>query len=104
RIAPDVWQAVGLALGRPMRMNLDRDANEEPEDAGHLAIPALLLRFGRGQRVLRQLRGCVETVRSCSVDRCELAARSRQTSFRPGGMELVRGHRRVGTVVHAQGG
>lgn len=43
----DTWQRVGLALGRPIRVDLQRDALEEPADAGHLAMQELVLRLGR---------------------------------------------------------
>ncbi len=43
----DSWQRVGLALGRPIRIDLVRDVLEEPPDAGHLAIQELVLRLGR---------------------------------------------------------
>ncbi|MFI5042756.1 MAG: hypothetical protein ACHQNA_13080, partial [Acidimicrobiales bacterium] len=44
----DAWQRVGLALDRPLRIELSRDAREEPADAGHLAIQELVMRLGRG--------------------------------------------------------
>src|ERR1700690_1024588 len=43
----DAWQRVGLALDRPVRIELSRDVREEPADAGHLAIQELVLRVGR---------------------------------------------------------
>lgn len=43
----DTWQRVGLALGRPLRVDLSRDVEEEPVDAGHLAVQELLLRLAR---------------------------------------------------------
>ena len=43
----DAWQRVGLALGRPVRIDLLRDVLEEPADAGHLAVQELILRLGR---------------------------------------------------------
>jgi transcriptional regulator with XRE-family HTH domain len=43
----DTWQRVGLALGRPLRVELSRDVEEEPVDAGHLAVQELLLRLAR---------------------------------------------------------
>ena len=43
----DSWQRVGLAIGRPVRIDLLRDVLEEPPDAGHLAIQELVLRLGR---------------------------------------------------------
>ena len=44
----DAWQRIGLALDRPLRIELSRDAREEPADAGHLAIQELVMRVGRG--------------------------------------------------------
>jgi transcriptional regulator with XRE-family HTH domain len=43
----DSWQRIGLALGRPFRVDLLRDALEDPRDAGHLAVQELILRLGR---------------------------------------------------------
>jgi len=43
----DAWQRLALAVDRPMRIELRRDAREEPADAGHLAIQELVLRLGR---------------------------------------------------------
>ncbi|HXR27645.1 MAG TPA: helix-turn-helix domain-containing protein [Candidatus Baltobacteraceae bacterium] len=44
----DAWQRIGLALDRPLRVELSRDVREEPADAGHLAIQELVIRVGRG--------------------------------------------------------
>ena len=43
----DAWQRLALAVDRPMRIELRRDAREEPADAGHLGIQELVLRLGR---------------------------------------------------------
>ncbi|HTS15275.1 MAG TPA: helix-turn-helix domain-containing protein [Candidatus Sulfotelmatobacter sp.] len=43
----DTWQRIGLALDRPLRIELSRDIQEEPADAGHLAIQELVMRVGR---------------------------------------------------------
>jgi len=43
----DTWQRLALAVDRPMRIELRRDALEEPADAGHLAIQELVMRDGR---------------------------------------------------------
>jgi len=43
----DAWQRLALAVDRPMRIELRRDAREVPADAGHLAIQELILRLGR---------------------------------------------------------
>lgn len=46
-VSLDFWQSLAVAIGRPLRWSMDRDAQEEPADAGHLAIQSLLLRLGR---------------------------------------------------------
>jgi len=53
----DAWQRIGLALGMPMQVNLQRDPGEEPADAGHLGMQELVLRLGRvaGYRGLVEL-------------------------------------------------
>jgi transcriptional regulator with XRE-family HTH domain len=43
----DTWQRLALAVDRPVRIELRRDAREEPVDAGHLAIQELVMRLGR---------------------------------------------------------
>ena len=47
RTSLDAWQRIGLALDRPLRIELSRDAREEPADAGHLGIQELVMRVGR---------------------------------------------------------
>lgn len=42
-----VWQRLAMALDLPLRVELGRDAQEQPTDAGHLAIQELILRLGR---------------------------------------------------------
>jgi transcriptional regulator with XRE-family HTH domain len=44
----DTWQRIGVALDRPLRVELPRDRLEETADAGHLGIQELVLREGRG--------------------------------------------------------
>jgi transcriptional regulator with XRE-family HTH domain len=44
----DALQRIGLALDRPLRIELSRDVREEPADAGHLGIQELVMRVGRG--------------------------------------------------------
>ncbi len=43
----DAWQRLGLAVGRPLVVTLQRDIGGETADAGHLAIQELVLRRGR---------------------------------------------------------
>lgn len=43
----DTWQRLALAVGRPLMVSLQRDPQEEPLDAGHLAMQELVLRLGR---------------------------------------------------------
>lgn len=43
----DLWQRLGLAVGRPLDVRLQRDVLGETADAGHLAIQELVLRLGR---------------------------------------------------------
>jgi transcriptional regulator with XRE-family HTH domain len=43
----DTWQRLGLAAGRPLRVELERDRAGETDDAGHLAVQELLLRLAR---------------------------------------------------------
>ncbi len=43
----DSWQRVALALGRPLRVELTRGADDTPVDAGHLVVQELLLRLAR---------------------------------------------------------
>ena len=47
QLSLDAWQRVALALDRSLRVELNRDPNEEPADAGHLAIQELVLGLGR---------------------------------------------------------
>jgi transcriptional regulator with XRE-family HTH domain len=43
----DAWQRLALAVDRPLRVELRRDAREEPVDAGHLVLQELVMRLGR---------------------------------------------------------
>lgn len=43
----DTWQRLGIALRRPLRVELARDPDEAPADAGHLALQELVLRLAR---------------------------------------------------------
>jgi transcriptional regulator with XRE-family HTH domain len=42
-----LWVALGLVLGRPLRVEFSRRVDSETADAGHLAIQELVLRLGR---------------------------------------------------------
>ena len=42
-----LWIALGMTLGRPLRMEFSRPVDPETADAGHLAIQELVLRLGR---------------------------------------------------------
>jgi transcriptional regulator with XRE-family HTH domain len=53
-LSMDSWQRVSLALGRPMRIDLTRDFEEDPVDAGHLAMQELVLRTARGAGYVRR--------------------------------------------------
>ena len=43
----DALQRLALAVGRPLRLELARDPQAGPADAGHLAIQELVIRLGR---------------------------------------------------------
>jgi transcriptional regulator with XRE-family HTH domain len=43
----ETWQRMTMAVGRPLRIDLPRDALDEPADAGHLALQELVLRLAR---------------------------------------------------------
>ncbi len=43
----DALQRLALAVGRPIRIELARDTQAGPADAGHLAIQELVIRLGR---------------------------------------------------------
>lgn len=47
RLSIATLQRVALAVGRPLRLQLERDVVGDPVDAGHLAIQEVLLRFAR---------------------------------------------------------
>ena len=53
----DAWQRLGLALGMPLLVGLQRDPLADTPDAGHLAVQELVLRVGRaaGYRGLVEL-------------------------------------------------
>jgi transcriptional regulator with XRE-family HTH domain len=53
-LAMDTWQRLGMAVGRPLRVDLPRDPEEEPVDAGHLAIQELVLRTARAAGYARR--------------------------------------------------
>jgi transcriptional regulator with XRE-family HTH domain len=43
----DTWQRIAVALDLRLRIELQRDVLEDPEDVGHLAIQELILRVAR---------------------------------------------------------
>ena len=43
----ELWQQVALVLDLPLKLEIGRDALEEPVDAGHLRVQELVLRLGR---------------------------------------------------------
>lgn len=43
----EVWFSLSAVLGLPLKVELMRDAMDEPFDAGHLALQELVLRLGR---------------------------------------------------------
>jgi transcriptional regulator with XRE-family HTH domain len=43
----ETWFALAAALDIPLKVELGRDANQAPDDAGHLAIQELMLRLAR---------------------------------------------------------
>jgi hypothetical protein len=43
----DAWQRMALALDITLKVQLQRDFQHEPQDAGHLAMQELVLRLGR---------------------------------------------------------
>lgn len=43
----DAWQRLALAVGRPLRVELEHDRAGETDDAGHLGVQELVLRLGR---------------------------------------------------------
>lgn len=53
-LSVDTWQRIGVALARPIRMEMPRDPDEEPADAGHLAIQELVLRTARAAGFTRR--------------------------------------------------
>jgi transcriptional regulator with XRE-family HTH domain len=46
-VSMDAWQRLGLAVGRPLVVSVQRDRAGETPDAGHLALQELVLRLGR---------------------------------------------------------
>jgi hypothetical protein len=42
----DAWQRLGLAVGRPLVISVQRDVHGETRDTGHLAMQELVLRLG----------------------------------------------------------
>jgi hypothetical protein len=43
----DAWQRLGLAVGRPIQITVQRDVGGSTADAGQLAMQELVLRLGR---------------------------------------------------------
>lgn len=50
----DSWQRIATALGIALRVDLSRDPNEDPVDAGHLAIQELVLRVAKAAGYTRR--------------------------------------------------
>lgn len=50
----DTWQRVGIALGRPLRVDLSAETQPDPRDAGHLAIQELVLRLAKAAGYTRR--------------------------------------------------
>jgi len=48
-VSIDAWQRLGLAVGRPIHISIQRDPLGETADAGHLAMQELVLRLGGGR-------------------------------------------------------
>jgi transcriptional regulator with XRE-family HTH domain len=46
-VSMDAWQRLGLAVGRPIQITVQRDVGGSTVDAGHLALQELVLRLGR---------------------------------------------------------
>jgi hypothetical protein len=46
-VSMDAWPRLGLAVGRPIQITVQRDVGGSTADAGHLAMQELVLRFGR---------------------------------------------------------
>jgi transcriptional regulator with XRE-family HTH domain len=49
----DAWQRIAIALGITLRVQLQRDPQQEPQDAGHLGMQELVLRLARRHGYLR---------------------------------------------------
>ncbi len=45
----DAWQRIAIALGTRLHVSIPRDADEQPADAGHLAMQELVLRLARAR-------------------------------------------------------
>lgn len=50
----DTWQRMAVALGITLRIDLSRDPNEEPVDAGHLRIQELVMRTAKPAGYVRR--------------------------------------------------
>ena len=48
RMTVEVWQRIGIALDRPLRLELGAAVTDDVADAGHLVVQELILRYARG--------------------------------------------------------
>jgi len=51
----DAWQRIAIALSVPLKVEFQRDPQQEPLDAGHLGIQEVVLRLGRRHGYAREV-------------------------------------------------